>query len=296
MRLPYLQVTQETWTNARVLARLLGTTRREAFAIVCDLWVWAFELGPDDRAPDGCCIDPDAAEMLAGALEWDGDAEKLLSAMLKIGLVEKLEIGLRVRGMDRYKRTWEKNRRTPTKPPPLETLVPAQPAPVLAGKVPVSGANPAQPAPVPARQTQTQTQIEEETLSANLPTGEESEKPDSPARQVFDHWRAAMGKTAAAKMDSKRAGAVRARLHDGYTVDDLKRAVDGCKATPHNMGQNDRGEKYDDLGLICRDAAHVDRFMANAGSPPVGSDPPKPKWKPNPTPAGFWDAKPKETA
>ena len=52
---------------------------------------------------------------------------------------------------------------------------------------------------------------------------------------------------------------------------DLMAAVDGCAKTPHNMGQNDRGERYDDLELICRDAAHVDRFRANA------TDPPKPK-------------------
>jgi hypothetical protein len=34
------------------------------------------------------------------------------------------------------------------------------------------------------------------------------------------------------------------------------------------MGENDRGEKYNDLSLICRDAAHVDRFKENATSPP----------------------------
>lgn len=88
-------------------------------------------------------------------------------------------------------------------------------------------------------------------------------------RRVFEHWRAVMGKNGRTAFDDKRRKAVKARLKNGYSPEDLMRAVDGCAQTPHNAGQNDRGERFDDLELICRDAAHVDRFIRNAQSPPL---------------------------
>ena len=82
--------------------------------------------------------------------------------------------------------------------------------------------------------------------------------------QVFEYWRRVMEHPRAA-FDGKRQRAVKARLADGYSVDDLKRAIDGCAQTPHNMGENERHQRFDDLELICRNAGQVDRFMANAG-------------------------------
>lgn len=92
------------------------------------------------------------------------------------------------------------------------------------------------------------------------------------ARRVFEFWREFM-KHPKAALDAKREKAITARLRDGYSVDDLTLAVKGCKLTPHNMGKNDRNTVYDDIELICRDAAHVDRFIHTAtvsnGTKPV---------------------------
>lgn len=96
------------------------------------------------------------------------------------------------------------------------------------------------------------------------------------ADDVFAHWRDTLRKGSPRLIfDDERKARVKARLKEGYTVEDLKRAIDGCGQTPHNMGKNDRHEKYDDLELICRNAAHVDRFMANAkqGAPAAESPP-----------------------
>lgn len=71
-----------------------------------------------------------------------------------------------------------------------------------------------------------------------------------------------------AKLDPKRDTAIRRALKLGYSESDLIAAIDGCSKTPHNMGDNDRGERYDGLDLILRDAAHIDRFIANAANPP----------------------------
>lgn len=127
-----------------MLAGALGAHRATAMVLILDLWAWAIDLGNPDEPPTGDVPGTGAmsARMLAGAVEWTGDAEELVLALCACGLLEGTGDGkLRVRGMDRYRRTWEKNKRRK----PADT-------------VPVTGTKPATPSPVPARQTQTQTQ------------------------------------------------------------------------------------------------------------------------------------------
>lgn len=88
------------------------------------------------------------------------------------------------------------------------------------------------------------------------------------AQAVFDHWCRVMAKRGNVVFGADRRRAVEARLKEGFEVEDLCRAVDGCSVTPHNIGQNDRGERFDDLELICRNSAHVERFKQNAEAPP----------------------------
>lgn len=78
--------------------------------------------------------------------------------------------------------------------------------------------------------------------------------------QVFQHWQAIFNKPRA-KMDDSRRKAIRARLRDGYSVEDLCDAISGCRLSEFHMGQNDRHQKYVEIALICRDAAHVDQFI-----------------------------------
>lgn len=80
--------------------------------------------------------------------------------------------------------------------------------------------------------------------------------------EVFEYWKQVMNHPQA-KLDSKRAKAIGARLKDGYSVGDLCQAVDGCRKSPHHMGQNERRTIYDDIELICRDGSHVDGFIKN---------------------------------
>lgn len=97
---------------------------------------------------------------------------------------------------------------------------------------------------------------------------------EAAVRAVFEHWRAAMGRGHRAALTAKRAGKVRARLGDGYTVAELCRAVDGCKRSPHHQGRNDTGTVYDELELICRDQEHVDMFLRHAPLAPAPATPP----------------------
>lgn len=77
---------------------------------------------------------------------------------------------------------------------------------------------------------------------------------------VFAYWQEAMGKQSAS-LTPQRRDKIRIRLRDGYTVDQLKAAVDGCRASPHNMGDNDRGRPFNDIELILRNETNVEKFL-----------------------------------
>lgn len=95
-------------------------------------------------------------------------------------------------------------------------------------------------------------------------------KPPTDVETVFDHWRQVMDSPRSI-LDRKRAGLIRQALKLGYTVDDLRAAINGCRMTPHNMGVNERGTRFNGLDLILRNADNIDRFMgtARAGGPRV---------------------------
>ena len=86
--------------------------------------------------------------------------------------------------------------------------------------------------------------------------------------EVFTHWQTVMNHPRS-KLGDKRRKAINARLKEGYTVDDLKRAVDGCLHSAFHMGDNKDGTVFDDIELICRDASQVDKFLKLANAPPA---------------------------
>ena len=54
---------------------------------------------------------------------------------------------------------------------------------------------------------------------------------------------------------------IKDRLKEGYTVEDLKTAVDGCHVSEFHNGDNEKGQSYHALTLIFRSASHVQRFL-----------------------------------
>jgi hypothetical protein len=76
-----------------------------------------------------------------------------------------------------------------------------------------------------------------------------------------------------AKFVGKRRKAVIARLKEGYSVEELKEAILGCKGDPfYSKGQNDHKTVYDDLELICRDGTKVEKFIAKYKQPVLLQD------------------------
>lgn len=235
------------------VARAADLTEDRVIGGLSRLWAWCFRSATDRVT----------AIHIKGF--FGADCTQVLSVF---GFLEVDGADFRVKGADRYLRVKEARSQNGKAAAARGNLRRGKSvggiSPTAPSAPPNSAPTELQQASSPTPNTEHRTPNTEEkitTLSAEA-------DPADPAWQVFGYWVKTAGKNARTAFDSKRRRAVLARLKDGYTVEDLCRAVDGCLLTPHNAGQNDRGERYDDLELICRDAAHVDRFQINATAPP----------------------------
>lgn len=84
---------------------------------------------------------------------------------------------------------------------------------------------------------------------------------------IFAHWKQVMHYPEA-KLDHKRQQLINNALNLGYQVEQLCQAINGCNVTPHNIGVNPAGQRYDGLNIILRDAEQIDRFINNYYHPP----------------------------
>lgn len=110
---------------------------------------------------------------------------------------------------------------------------------------------------------------------ARLTSGRNKERRFSPfaaeAEELFEYWRERLWPEAR-EFGDKRFDAVVGRLEKGYSLDDLKRAVDGCARKPYvtdkgRAAQGSEGDREVELELICRSPIHVDRFKRYAEEP-----------------------------
>lgn len=76
--------------------------------------------------------------------------------------------------------------------------------------------------------------------------------------KIFSYWQKTMDSPKSV-MDGTRRTLI-AKALKAYDPADICKAIRGCSKTPHNMGKNDRGTKFNGLNLILRDAEHIDYF------------------------------------
>ncbi len=86
------------------------------------------------------------------------------------------------------------------------------------------------------------------------------------ASDLVAYWKKAVGKPKA-RTTAGRVQKVRARLDEGYSAEDIRRAIDGCATTPFNMGENDSAKEYNDITLICRNGEKLEAFRDAAPAP-----------------------------
>ncbi|NXZ86397.1 replication protein [Serratia fonticola] len=111
---------------------------------------------------------------------------------------------------------------------------------------------------------------EQEGNNKNINNKHTSPSGDVSVRTVFDFWREAMSHPGA-KLDAKRRGRIQARLKDGFSTDDLCKAIEGAKCDPWLMGGNPSKKVYDGIETVLRDAAQVERLKALAGQPVISN-------------------------
>lgn len=88
----------------------------------------------------------------------------------------------------------------------------------------------------------------------------------NPVNEVFRHWLKATGRDdGRTKLTSGRRAKIKTRLGEGYTIEELCSAVDGCLANPWNQGENPRNKRYDSVDLIFRNGEKVEGYMEDAG-------------------------------
>lgn len=86
----------------------------------------------------------------------------------------------------------------------------------------------------------------------------------TPCERVFAHWVYMLGKNARRTALGPSRRKVIDRALALYDEETLLLAIDGCASSAWHAGENDRGRAFDDIELILRDEAHVERF-AEAG-------------------------------
>lgn len=93
---------------------------------------------------------------------------------------------------------------------------------------------------------------------------------------VFDKWVVEMGRDPQrTKLTGDRHAKILARLREGYSRDELIVAVMNVAQSAFHRGDNERQTAYDDITLICRDGAHLERFrdMGPERMPDTGTQP-----------------------
>lgn len=116
------------------------------------------------------------------------------------------------------------------------------------------------------------------SLNPDVPEGNsEGEQPTRPAGEDTVQSGATVPETMADRVEAvcahyqdyhprarpgrKERAKIQDRLREGYSVADLKQAIDGNHKSPYHCGENDGGVVYHNLELVVRDSSHVVQFI-----------------------------------
>jgi len=247
-----------TWMKRELNMRLVLKAGPEAWGVLLNLWLEAKE----QRSQDGTvkfgyvsigqriCVDPDRVE-------------EIVKQAVAVGVLTGLREGLRCeavltdfaeddrRGREAIKKAFQRAGTEGDKGGQDGSLSPDVPN---------------CPPRVEKRRVVT-TSVESVGLDGpNAPHGRSASKPERWAAEIselFAFWQQQCGHPHA-KLTSDRRTKIRARLSDGYTVEDVRRAIGGAAVAAF---VDDRGKRHDDLELICRNGSKLESFMARASKP-----------------------------
>lgn len=95
-------------------------------------------------------------------------------------------------------------------------------------------------------------------------------KGDTELRSVFEAWKLATNRNGTTALDGKRSRAIRARLDDGFTLEQLVQAVSQIPLSDFHTGRHEKTKgssaaqlrRLSELTLHLRDAEHVEYLLA----------------------------------
>lgn len=92
------------------------------------------------------------------------------------------------------------------------------------------------------------------------PQAASKQKQPAAVREIFEYWLHATKRDPAKhKLTSERRLKVVSRLQT-FTVEDIKRAIDFVASSDFHQGNNERGQRYDDLITICRNDTQLEKY------------------------------------
>lgn len=256
--LSWIQVDANLKNHRKAIDLAARVCDRRAHTYLVDLWAWASQ-----NEPTGLIRGAAARLVVEHAAGWAGEPDKLTQGFIDSGWIDVREDGL-------YLHDWHDHQGAHIAHAEKEAER------MRVRRANVGSTYGVRTPDVQGKKKKNSKKKKETTTRPDLASGTPVVG-EPPEVQVFEHWKRVMNKPRAA-FDEKRKKAVKARFQDGYVKEELFLAIDGCARTPHNMGENDRHQRFDDLELICRNAGQVDRFIENAKTlPPLpGSGPPSP--------------------
>lgn len=93
-----------------------------------------------------------------------------------------------------------------------------------------------------------------ESKGQDIPDAEKKKgqpKKATAVREVYEYWLEATGRSATRyKLTAERRSKIEARLR-GFSIEDVKKAIDYVAQSEFHRGDNDRNQRYDDITTIC---------------------------------------------
>ena len=118
------------------------------------------------------------------------------------------------------------------------------------------------------REKEQEGNIEKEKQAKEKVLNHKTENLNESILEIFEFWKTTLNHPNA-QLDKKRTICIRQALSLGFNVSQLQEAIVGCSQTPHNLGHNERGERYDGLHVIFKSSDNIERFIRNCHNPPT---------------------------
>ncbi|WP_432708837.1 YdaU family protein, partial [Pedobacter sp.] len=108
----------------------------------------------------------------------------------------------------------------------------------------------------------TQNNLNHQPSTVNHQPSTVNQEDNTSVLEVFDFWREVFKKNDRTKLEGVREKKIKARLKEGYSVDEIKTAILNISKSDYHV-QNG----YTDIELICRDQIKLDKNIAMSNAP-----------------------------